>query len=333
MPWIYLIGFLLIVGLVVTYWYVALLVAGAYLAVRIARYIRMQRYFSSDEFQAAKTAVAEVVHEHNDVEAYVAEIENSRSFTLGRTSAGRQAHLATFQNVSKHRYRRDRNVANYASPNVHNCSLQVVRNAKADPMKYLMKYFALRPDEKVLVEVETLGESISRLEEAVGNLRLRERDISEAVHPPAFILKHYERAFMEQVGVRLSPVTVPYPVYEFQYVSAGGNSAQTTQVILDTPAIDALVETLSQKIKWRKSAAGQRALMTAKLRDTIKSRDGFACCFCGIGVKDEPHLLLEVDHVTPVSRGGLSVPENLQTLCWRCNRTKSNKLVTSEGAD
>ena len=27
----------------------------------------------------------------------------------------------------------------------------------------------------------------------------------------------------------------------------------------------------------------------------------------------------------PVSRGGMSTPDNLQTLCWRCNRTKSNK--------
>jgi 5-methylcytosine-specific restriction endonuclease McrA len=34
---------------------------------------------------------------------------------------------------------------------------------------------------------------------------------------------------------------------------------------------------------------------------------------------------LEVDHIKPVSKGGLSIETNLQTLCWRCNRTKSNK--------
>ncbi|WP_083895088.1 HNH endonuclease [Nocardia tenerifensis] len=27
-----------------------------------------------------------------------------------------------------------------------------------------------------------------------------------------------------------------------------------------------------------------------------------------------------------VSRGGLTALDNLQTLCWRCNRTKSNKV-------
>ena len=132
---------------------------------------------------------------------------------------------------------------------------------------------------------------------------------------------------MEQVGIELSPISVPYPEYAFEYVSAGGNSAQRTTVTLNTETIDALVETLSQKITFNKSAAGQRALMTAKLRHFIKTRDHHTCRYCSVSLVAEPHLLLEVDHVVPVSRGGLSTPENLQTLCWRCNRTKSNKVV------
>lgn len=36
--------------------------------------------------------------------------------------------------------------------------------------------------------------------------------------------------------------------------------------------------------------------------------------------------ILEVDHIVPVSKGGLSEPENLQTLCWRCNRAKGAKM-------
>lgn len=28
--------------------------------------------------------------------------------------------------------------------------------------------------------------------------------------------------------------------------------------------------------------------------------------------------------ITPVSKWGPSIPENLQTLCWKCNRAKSN---------
>ena len=67
--------------------------------------------------------------------------------------------------------------------------------------------------------------------------------------------------------------------------------------------------------------------MTSKLRTEIKERDNFKCCSCSIGIEDEPHLLLEIDHITPLSKGGLSNIENLQTLCWKCNRTKGAKIL------
>nr|WP_235658333.1 HNH endonuclease [Mycolicibacterium moriokaense] len=240
-----------------------------------------------------------------------------------------QSHLATFQNTSHWNYRRDRNVANYQAPNVHNCSLQVVRNASADPLKYVMKYFSIKADEPNLADVEKLGEDITRLEDAINNLRGREASIAKSVNPPAFILKHYADEFMKHVGVELSPISVPYPVYRFEYVSAGGNSSQRATVTLNTPTIDALVDTLSQKIRWRKSAAGQRALMTSTLRNWIKTRDNHTCRYCSVSLAAQPHLLLEVDHVIPVSKGGMSTPDNLQTLCWRCNRTKSNKVPSA----
>ena len=208
---------------------------------------------------------------------------------------------------------------------MHNCSLQVVRNASADPIKYVMKYFHLKADEPTLGNVERLSESIVRLEGAVSNLQQREASITQSFDPPRFILKHYKQEFMSQVGVEVPPLTVPYPVYVFEYVSAGGNSSQRATVTFTTPTIDVLIETLGQKIRWRKSAAGQRALMTARLRTSIKARDNHTCRYCAVSLADEPHLLLEVDHIVPVSRGGLSTPENLQTLCWRCNRSKSNK--------
>lgn len=294
---------------------------------RVGRYVLKERYFGSAEFLAHKQHITAVVAEHNEIADYVAEIRASGSFSPGAAASGAQAHLATFENTSQHRYRRDRNEANYSASNVHNCSLQVVRNAKADPIKYVMKYFAIKADEPGLAQVEKMGEDIGRLEAAIGNLAQREASITQSFNPPAFILKHYESEFMSHVGVELSPITVPYPVYMFEYVSAGGNSGQRTTITLDTPTIDALVETMSEKIRFRKSAAGQRALMTSKLRNFIKARDKHTCKSCKVSLTAEPHLLLEVDHIVPVSKGGLSTEGNLQTLCWRCNRSKSNKLA------
>jgi hypothetical protein len=146
--------------------------------------------------------------EHNEVAKYVSEIRGRGSFRLGASSTGTQSHLASFQNTSQWNYRRDRNVANYQPPNVHSCSLQVVRNASADPLKYVMKYFSIKADEVSLADVEKLGEDITRLEDAVNNLGQREASIAESVDPPAFILKHYADEFMKHVGVELSPISV-----------------------------------------------------------------------------------------------------------------------------
>ena len=197
----------------------------------------------------------------------------------------------------------DRNVAEYA-PHVHNAS-QVVRTASTDPIKYLMTYFSVKADHVTLADVQRVAGDISRLEEAVANIKVRESFITKKISPPEFILKHYSQEFWTQVGVSLSPITVPYPEYKFQYTSAGGNSAQTTNINLDTPTLDALAATLVEKIRWTKSAAGQRALMTAKLRGQIKERDNYESCQrCGVSAYDESHLLLEIDHIVPVSKEG-----------------------------
>lgn len=293
----------------------------------IVRTIRKNRYFSSEHFQTLKAEIAAVVAEHNDVVEYVREIHADGTFELGSSATGQYAHLATFDNTSAWNYRRDRNVADYR-PHVHNCSLQVARNASADPIKYLMKYFSIKADQNCLADVQRVADDISRLEEAVANVRAREAAITAKIDPPRFILKHYRQDFWDQVGVHLSPIEVPYPQYKFQYTSAGGNSGQTANIELNTPTLEALGATLVDKIGWAKSAAGQRALMTTALRGQIKARDNYACRTCHVSLAAEPHLLLEVDHILPVSKGGLSVAENLQTLCWKCNRSKGAKILT-----
>jgi len=307
-------------------WVLVLTVVLLLIANPIIRTIRKNRYFGSEQFQSLKAEVAAVVAEHNEVVNYVAEIRSQGRFELGTSSTGQYAHLAKFENTSAWNNRRDRNVAEYA-PHVHNASLQVVRNASQDPIKYLMKYFGIKADPAILADVQRVANDIARLEEAVANVRGREAAITAKIAPPAFIMEHYASEFWDQVGVHLSPIAVPYPLYKFQYVSAGGNTSQEMRVDLNTPTLEALSETLAEKIRWAKSAAGQRSLMTARLRNFIKERDHHTCQQCGISTFTAPYLLLEVDHIMPVSKGGLSVPENLQTLCWRCNRSKGAKVV------
>ena len=75
-------------------------------------------------------------------------------------------------------------------------------------------------------------------------------------------------------------------------------------------------------------AKEQRSLMTTKLRTYIKERDKYTCCQCGNSVEKEPNLLLEIDHIVPIAKGGLTKEDNLQRLCWKCNRSKGAKLVS-----
>lgn len=68
----------------------------------------------------------------------------------------------------------------------------------------------------------------------------------------------------------------------------------------------------------------QRKLMTQELRKKIMIRDNYTCRICGKYMPDQ--VGLHIDHIVPVSKGGKTVPSNLQVLCSKCNGTKSNTV-------
>lgn len=70
----------------------------------------------------------------------------------------------------------------------------------------------------------------------------------------------------------------------------------------------------------------ERNKMTKKLREEILLRDNYTCKKCGLSRYVEPNLNLHVDHIIPIAKGGKTVKENLQTLCWKCNLSKGDKL-------
>jgi 5-methylcytosine-specific restriction endonuclease McrA len=54
------------------------------------------------------------------------------------------------------------------------------------------------------------------------------------------------------------------------------------------------------------------------VKKIVYTRDGGICKCCGSTQS------LEYDHITPFSCGGESVASNIQLLCLKCNRSKSN---------
>jgi hypothetical protein len=68
-----------------------------------------------------------------------------------------------------------------------------------------------------------------------------------------------------------------------------------------------------------------------RTRFEVFKRDAFTCQYCG---RKSPEVILQVDHIVPVSGGGTDDPINLRTSCWECNSGKSDKplsdIVTGE---
>jgi len=56
-----------------------------------------------------------------------------------------------------------------------------------------------------------------------------------------------------------------------------------------------------------------------KTRFEVFKRDEFICQFCG---RTPPQVVLEVDHIVPVCKGGANSIDNLTTACFDCNRGK-----------
>ncbi|MFP4219604.1 MAG: HNH endonuclease [Phormidium sp.] len=64
-----------------------------------------------------------------------------------------------------------------------------------------------------------------------------------------------------------------------------------------------------------------RILFPPEVRRYVYERDNFTCVACG---KTHQQARLTIDHIIPVSKGGSNDLSNLQTLCFTCNRLKSN---------
>ena len=64
----------------------------------------------------------------------------------------------------------------------------------------------------------------------------------------------------------------------------------------------------------------KRESIPQSIKDKVWNRDGGKCVQCGSNEN------IEFDHIIPFSKGGSSTYRNLQILCEKCNRSKSDKI-------
>ena len=282
-------------------------------------------YFKSTKFAEIKQRITAYTNDCNELNEHIEHLKDT-TLISNKTDYG----VASYHDSSKWNYQRKHLKDQKYAPNIHQCSRSVCDNARKKPFEYVCKYFGIKATEETLSKFETILNNFEAAEEGKKHLQAEKEQILKSIETdiPYLIRKLSKQTLEKNLGFEpIDMSTTYFPKYIFTYVSSGGNASTQCEVIMNIENLNKFVQFLSEKVKFSKSVAGQRALMTSKLRQHIKERDKFTCRQCGISVAQEPHLLLEIDHIIPVSKGGLTVEDNLQTLCWRCNRSKGSKVA------
>lgn len=282
-------------------------------------------YFKGEKFNEIKDSIGAYITDCNELNAHIEDLRASY-VSIKKTDYGE----ATYSNVGRSNYKR-KGIANakYA-PTIYDCSRTVCDNARKQPFKYICKYFNIKEDEASLEQFEEILNNFAAAEEGKELSRRKREEILDSIANdiPWIIRKLFSKRLDRELGFdEFQFDELFFPVFSFRYISSGGNSGTQFDVTMDMDMLERFINYLSERVKFKKSAEGQRRLMTPKLRRFIIDRDNSTCKQCGNSTDNEPNLLLEVDHIIPVAKGGMTTEGNLQTLCWKCNRSKGAKVL------
>lgn len=263
-------------------------------------------YYKTSDFLSIKEKLAEKIVEYNEFDHFM---DETRDYIRSK-----QQELTT--------------------GNVRNSTLTVYKNSQLDVYKYIVKYFfkntkidesSMQVIEAILQKYNTISQTHEILTDEYNELM---EYIQKHMYRGAYIFKSMT---MKKLGSRKLPKFEKdyYMWYAFNYTSPTNRKSYSNSIVLDEERLEDFAEFLNNLIAYRKSTKYQRQLMTPRLRESILVRDKHTCKSCGISTQKEAHLLLEVDHIMPIAKGGITIETNLQALCWKCNRTKGAKVLES----
>jgi hypothetical protein len=291
----------------------------------VAYQIYAYSYFNGTKFNSIRESIKKHTDNSNELNHHIQELRcsyvNVKSYDYGTSS---------LQDNSRYNFKRQEWSNELRNNQLHNCTSTVCKNASAQPFKYLCKYFNIKTDEETLSNFENVLNDFAAAEQGKKLLLAERETILNSIKNdiPTLIYAFSKKRLIKKLGFETIDLSdLHLPVYTFQYISAGGNSSARCDIKLDVENLDKFVNYLNDLIKFKNSIQGQRALMTSKLREYIKQRDNYTCKSCSISTHTERNLLLEIDHIIPLSKSGFTTESNLQTLCWRCNRSKGAKIL------
>lgn len=205
-------------------------------------------------------------------------------------------------------------------------SRSVIEKAREHELKYVCKYFNVVVNEKVVEVMKYLSTTYRKIEENFEYVNIQTKNIEKDIKTEIpFLVKILTFDLIDKVGIRNRIEYIDYPTYCFFYRSKAGKVYKEHIVVLTPGRLNRFVNEMNDEIEYRRNINYQRSLVTDALREKIKKRDNYTCQICGASTYDFPDLILHIDHIKPVSKGGLTEESNLQTLCAQCNLHKSNK--------
>lgn len=286
---------------------------------------RISEYYASSEFAKIKETCNLLSQSRKDFNEYIDEKAQSISKLFGTRVVRNET-----QNQDTYNYIRAYKKS--ITPFTAEVSSTVFASAENDPIGYIVKYFYPNKSEykEQIQKLRVLIEELETLKEAKVIIDNYKKDYDKYIHDvPKFVLDNDEDGFYSRLGLAVIDEATLNVEYKFTYTSAGGMAQRSFTVPMNEDNIIELINRLESKLSMQALAKEQRAMMTSKLRKYIKERDHYTCCQCGNSIQKEPNLLLEIDHIIPIAKGGLTVEDNLQTLCWKCNRSKGAKLIST----
>ena len=284
---------------------------------------RILDYYTSPDFQKIKETCEVLMSSQREFNEYINEKVHSISELFG-------TRVVRNETVNEDEYNYIRPYKKTITPFTAEVSATVFASAENNPLDYIVKNFypnkSAYPDQ--IQKLYHLVEELQTLREAKQIIENYKADYQQYLGDvPAYVMENDEAGFYSRLGFANIDESVLTVEYKFAYTSGGGMAQRSFTVPMTEETIAELIKTLESKLTASAFAKEQRTMMTKKLREAIKTRDDFTCCNCGNSTHKEPNLLLEIDHIIPVSKGGRTEETNLQTLCWKCNRTKSNKIL------
>ena len=284
---------------------------------------RILDYYASPDFQKIKETCEVLMSSQREFNEYINEKVHSISELFG-------TRVVRNETVNEDEYNYIRPYKKTITPFTAEVSATVFASAENNPLDYIVKNFypnkSAYPDQ--IQKLYHLVEELQTLREAKQIIENYKADYQQYLGDvPAYVMENDEAGFYSRLGFANIDESVLTVEYKFAYTSGGGMAQRSFTVPMTEETIAELIKTLESKLTASAFAKEQRTMMTKKLREAIKTRDDFTCCNCGNSTHKEPNLLLEIDHIIPVSKGGRTEEANLQTLCWKCNRTKSNKIL------